>query len=395
MGTDRQTFLDNLPTVMTFLAGKMRIHPNDLMTSSFSLLFKDVEECSPTSIENALGQVMIFHHVGDLKVFDSNDLILFGILFRRLEMMISALTVDFEVCLRHITGGFPTPVRAFLASAYLTLLAPKGLLRSAIETRVLNGIAIAISKEHLQPDINADVRMLTLPLGMFTMGFGLADDKSIPMSIRTMDKVDGLRGSLESAMQFNLEEVSKLLRDNEVFLVLMQIAIFPVLSQLDRMPPIRRFEPWEANTRDGVLPGNKEPFEGLGEAISKHLYRGGWNMLTLPLEGGFKLVLAWKGSLLLILLLDGLHHPIVNGTRLCQASHEFAGLLCIHTQAILKGPHGSILPEIIRIVKRLPYPGAQATQKERLSPPCLEGRGTQALLRVERGVIPMEAKRIG
>jgi hypothetical protein len=115
----------------------------------------------------------------------------------------------------------------------------------------------------------------------------------------------------------------------------------------------------------------------------------------LPLEGGFKLVLAWKGSLLLILLLDGLHHPIVNGTRLCQASHEFAGLLCIHTQAILKCPHGSILPEIIRIVKRLPYPGAQATQKERLSPPCLEGRGTQALLRVERGVIPMEAKRIG
>jgi hypothetical protein len=58
-------------------------------------------------------------------------------------------------------------------------------------------------------------------------------------------------------------------------------------------------------------------------------------------------------------------------------------LLCIHTQAILKGPHGSILPEIIRIVKRLPYPGAQATQKERLSPPCLEGRGTQALLRVD------------
>jgi hypothetical protein len=103
----------------------------------------------------------------------------------------------------------------------------------------------------------------------------------------------------------------------------------------------------------------------------------------LPLEGGFKLVLAWKGSLLLILLLDGLHHPIVNGTRLCQASHEFAGLLCIHTQAILKCPHGSILPEIIRIVKRLPYPGAQATQKERLSPPCLEGRGTQALLRVD------------
>jgi hypothetical protein len=349
MGSYRQTFLDNLPTVMTFLAGKMRVHSNDLMTSSFSPIFKDVEERTPTSVENALGQVMIFHHVGDLKVFDSNDLILFSILLGGLEMVISALTINLEMRLGNVTGSFASSMRTFLASAHLALLAPKGLLRATIETGVLNRLALTISKEDLQPDINADVRMLTLPGCMFALGFRFTDDEGIPMTIRTMNQVDRLRSSRDRTMQLDLEEMTELFRDNEVLLILMQIAVFSILSQLDRMPPIRRFETREANTRDGVLPGNQEPFEGFGEAISKHLYAGGGHMLTLSFEGRFKLILAWKGSLLLILLLDGLHHPIVNGARLCQASHEFAGLLRLHTQAILKGPHGSILPKPLEL----------------------------------------------
>src|SRR5437773_12549952 len=104
MGTDRQTFLYHLSTLETFLASETRVHSNDLMTSSCSLLFKNVEECAPRGVENALRQVVIFHHVGDLKGFHSNVVILFSIPFRSLEMVISALAIDQEVRLGDVTG---------------------------------------------------------------------------------------------------------------------------------------------------------------------------------------------------------------------------------------------------------------------------------------------------
>ena len=92
MGTYRQALLYNLPTLMTLLTGETRVHSNNLMTSSCGLLLKDVEECAPRGVENALGQMVIFHHVGDLKVFHRNVVILFSIALRRLELVISSRT---------------------------------------------------------------------------------------------------------------------------------------------------------------------------------------------------------------------------------------------------------------------------------------------------------------
>ena len=71
MGAHRQRLLDHLPTLVALLRGEARIDSNDLMTSSCGLILKDVEKCTPRGVENALRHMMIFHQVGDLKVFHS------------------------------------------------------------------------------------------------------------------------------------------------------------------------------------------------------------------------------------------------------------------------------------------------------------------------------------
>src|SRR5712691_3701915 len=81
MRTDRQTLLHDFPALVTFLTGETRVHSYDLMTSSCSLLFKNVEELPPRGVENALRQMMVLDHVGHLKVFHGNVVILFSIPF--------------------------------------------------------------------------------------------------------------------------------------------------------------------------------------------------------------------------------------------------------------------------------------------------------------------------
>src|SRR2546423_12539182 len=103
MGTYRKRLLHNLSTSVALLRGEMRVDSGDLMTSSCSLIFKNIEECTPRSVENALGQVMIFHHVGDLKVFHRNVMILFCIPFGGLEMVITTLAIDLQMRFRSVS----------------------------------------------------------------------------------------------------------------------------------------------------------------------------------------------------------------------------------------------------------------------------------------------------
>ncbi len=330
MGTYRQALLYNLPTLVTLLRGETRVHSNNLMTSSCGLLLKDVEEGAPRGVENALGHRTIFHHVGDLKVFHSNVAILFSLALRRLELVISALSVDLQVGLGDVTGSFTATVTADLSPAQLALLAPECLLRRAIETRVFNRVALAIGKKDLQPDVNADVRMLTRTWCVLALRFNLTDEQRVPMSIGPEYEVHRLRSPLYRAMQLDFEEVTKLLGHHKVFLLPIQIAIFAVLSELDGVPPIRLFEAGEADTWDVVLLGGKKACEGLREAICKHLYRCGWYMLTLPFECRLKLILTGECPISLILCLDRLKHPVVNDARLSQARHEAAELLFTH-----------------------------------------------------------------
>ncbi len=66
MGTDRQRFLHDLPTLITFLTGETRVHPDDLMTSVLSFDSEDVKELPPTSVRNGLSKVMVLYHAIDI-----------------------------------------------------------------------------------------------------------------------------------------------------------------------------------------------------------------------------------------------------------------------------------------------------------------------------------------
>ena len=343
MRPDRQTLLHNLPALVTFLTGETGVHSNDLMTSSCSPIFKDIKELTPAGVENALGQMVIFHHIGNLQVFNGKVMIAFSIRFCGLEMVISALPVDLEMRLGNVLGSLTPSVAAFLAAAHGALLPSECPVRGAIKARVLNSVPFRVGQEGLEPDIKANVRVLTCTWQMLMLWLCFADNQGIPMPIGTQHEVNRLGSALYRAMQFDLEEVPHL--------ILVQIAILAVLPEWDGMPSVGLFEAREPNTRDVILFGDKEPLERFGETISEHLDRGGWHVLTFPFECRFKLILAWERSISLILCLDHLKHPIVNGARLSQACHEFTGLFLLHEQAVFKSFHRHVLRQTIRIVK--------------------------------------------
>ena len=297
MRTHRKRFLHDLATLVTFLTGEARIDSSHAMPGSCSLVTEDVEECAPTGVHDALREMVIFHHVRDLKVFNGNQLIALGVRFRGLEMVIAALPVDLQVRLRHVLRGFPAAMTALLASAQLALLASQGALRGTIEARVLNGMALAVSEKGRETNVNADVRMLTRRGKMFRLGFRFADDEGIPMSIRTQYQVDRFRRPLNGPMPLDLEAMPDLLGHDEVFLLLVQIDIFPILPQLDGMPLVAFLEAREAHFYSKLFAG-KETFEGLGEAICQTLHRGGRDMFpATALETSGEIILARECTL--------------------------------------------------------------------------------------------------
>ncbi len=298
-------------------------------------------------------------------------MVLLGVLFGRFEMEITALTRDLEMRLRCIPGSLAASMTAFLASAQLALLASQGLLRGAIVARVFYGVALTIRQKGREANVNTDARMLTRRGKVFRLGFGLTHDEGIPMSIRTQDQMDRFRRTLNGPMQLDLEAMPDLLGHDKVFLILMQIRIFAVLSELDGMPAVRLLEPGEAYSRDALLPGGKKALERRTQTISQHLNSGGRNMCALSLESRFQVILAGEGAFFLILSLDGLKHLVIDDARLFQALHEQMGLLLLHEQAILKGSHASILLQPMRNVKWIvpPAGGRQCTHLAKASGP--------------------------
>ncbi len=339
MGTHRQTLLHDLSTLVACLRGEVRVDSYHLVTGSLSLILKNSEKRAPTGVHDGFGKLMVLHHSGDSQVFNDNALIGLSIRLGRLKVMVTTLTVDLEMGLCCATSGFPASVTALLATGDHTLLASQGALTRAIETRVLNHVAFTIGQEGLEPHVNTDSGMLARRWQMLALWFSLTDDESIPVPISTIDKVYRPGCSLDGTVQLDFEEMPQLLRDNEVLLILVQIAIFAVLSQLDGVPTSRLFETREPNTRNVILFGSKKPFEAFCETISQHLYRGGWHLLALSFESIFKVILGWECTLLFIVLLDQCQHLIVDATGFDQALHEQSALLCIHEKAILKRSH--------------------------------------------------------
>src|SRR5205823_3326861 len=140
-------------------------------------------------------------------------LIMLSILLSRLIVEVPALTGNLEMGLCRTPCRLAAAMTAFLAPAQLALLASQRLLGAPIETRVLNRAPLTVSEERFETHIHADSRMRTFRWGMVAVGISLTDDQRIPMAVSTIDKMDGLGGSLYRAMHVDLEEFSKFRRD--------------------------------------------------------------------------------------------------------------------------------------------------------------------------------------
>ena len=355
MGSYRQRFLYNLSTAIAFLRSETWVHSNDLMSSTFSLGFKDVEERAPGGVHDGFREMVILHHIAYLKVFYSYAVIGRGVLVGHFEMVISTLAANLQVRLGNIASRLASTFAARLSAAKCTLLTPERFLRAAIEAGVRNRIAFAIGKEDFQPHINANIRMGATAWKMFGMWLSFADDESIPMTVSAMDEVNHLGRAFYRAMQLDLEQLTELGRDMQMFAISIQphITRWGILSQLDAMPPVRFLEAGKPDIRQAQLFSSKESFERLGETISQHLDGGGGNMFpSTSLESGGQVILRWKRPLLCILYLNGLKHRVIDMPRLPQASHEQFGLFLIRIEAILKRSHVLTVRISDMVVKR-------------------------------------------
>src|SRR5260221_2006943 len=271
------------------------------MPSTCSLCTENSEKRAPTGVHDGCSEMVIFDHMTDSQVFYHNALIALGIGPGCLEMVIAPLSIDLEMGLCYVLSSLTASLTAFLAPGQLTLLASQGLLRGTIEARVRNGVALAIRQERLEPYINANISMGADAGKMCALWLCLADNQRIPMPISTQDKMDSLGPTLDLAMHLDLEEMSQLLRHDEVFLILVHIDIFAVLSKLKRVPLIAFLEAWEAYFQSKLFAG-KKAFERLGETVSEHLYCCGRDKCSTPPRQKSRPIILASGYALILLL---------------------------------------------------------------------------------------------
>ncbi len=222
MGTHRQTLLYDFPARETLLGSEVRVDSDHLMTGSFSLILKDVEKRAPTGITDGFRKGMVLDHPTDGQVLNHDMVIGLGVLLSCLEMEVSTLTGNLEMGLGRIAGCLAASLAALLASAQLALFASKCLLRGAIVSWVLYRVSLRVGKEDFQTHVNADIRMIARTWKMFGLRLGLTHDESVPMPVSTQYQMDGFRGSRDLPVQLDLEKLSQLGGNMQMFVVFIQ-----------------------------------------------------------------------------------------------------------------------------------------------------------------------------
>src|SRR5207247_4605067 len=109
-------------------------------------------------------------------------------------------------------------------------------------------------------------RMFTNTGKMLAWWFSLTDDQRVPMPISTQDQMNRLRLPLYRSMQLDLDGLAHLGRNDEMFLVFLQVHIFAVLPQVDGMPLVAFLESWERHLQSKLFAGKKS-MEMLGAKI--------------------------------------------------------------------------------------------------------------------------------
>ncbi len=144
MSTHTERLLHNLCALVALLGGEARVDSYHVMTGSCSLVFKDIEKCAPTGIQDAFGKGMIFHHAADVQILDGNGLIVFSIGPGGFEMMVATLPIDVEMGLCRILGGLAAAMTPLLRLEIVRCLRLKVLCDARVGIAMGTGADVAM-----------------------------------------------------------------------------------------------------------------------------------------------------------------------------------------------------------------------------------------------------------
>src|SRR5262245_4314866 len=151
-------------------------------------------------------------------------------------MKVTALALDFQMCLCRATGHLTTAPTPLLAGAQPALLAPEGCLTRPKEARVFDRTTAAVGKKHLQANVDADRRAVVIRMRQITGNRQLTHNQRVPVTIGSLDQVTRLRRALYLAVALDLDRRTEFTRDTQDATIQPHILAFGELAQLNAMP---------------------------------------------------------------------------------------------------------------------------------------------------------------
>lgn len=336
MRSYRQRFLNMLTTFEALLCRVVRVDSDDLTTSTRSLVCQNTQKRAPRGIQNALCQFRS-RQTTQVQVFDNDQAICVYIAPGGLEMKVAALALDLLMRLcraaRHLTAA----TAALHSRTQSSLLAAQARLTGPKETWVLNHVAVAIGKKHLQSHVNTDRWPVINGMRQVANSLLFTHDQRIPMTIGPLDQVAGFWRPFHLAVALDLDCRAELARDAQQSPIKPYILAFGELAQVDAMPLIAAPKARKTPSIGFIF---QEVLEGFREAVSQALNRGRRNCSTTSaFEQRGQIVLAQKLTRFLIVLLLMSKHLVIQQARLIQARIKATALISVRIEAELKGLH--------------------------------------------------------
>jgi hypothetical protein len=171
MPTDRETLLDQHATARTRLARERRIDRYDPPTGACCLVGEGAQERCPPCILDALGEMVVPDHIGDLQVLVINRVVGSDQCQRRLMMEVLPLAPHLLVRLRQQCDRLAASVAATLAPTHSALGSLERAFRFAIPTGGEDARAVGERGEGFRPIFDSTRKPLSsvapLPYSMY------------------------------------------------------------------------------------------------------------------------------------------------------------------------------------------------------------------------------------
>ena len=206
MKSIRKRFGDRFTTATAVDACVTGLYFLYLATSVFSFVRKEIKKLAPSSIGNAFGKVMVFHHAFYVQVFNGDKPIAVYELARKFMMKISALIANLTMDFRNYFAR-PFPVsRALLSRGQAALLSHQVLFRFPQVLRVLDHYTVRKNSKRFDAYINADRCIRNGNLG----GLDFHREAGVPLIAITPNRA-GLHGpgDLPVKLDFNSPDLGE------------------------------------------------------------------------------------------------------------------------------------------------------------------------------------------